>query len=122
MDDALLVRRLERFRDLLRDRDRFVDGNRSALQALGEVLALDQLEHEEAAAVRDSFEAVDRADVGMVEGGEELRLPLEAREALGIARHLGGQHLDRHLAVELGVACARYTSPIPPAPSREVMR
>ena len=82
--------------------DRLVDGNRSALQALGEILALDELEHQVRLPVR-FLEAVDGGDVGVVERGEDLRLALETSEPLGIARHIGGQHLDRHLAVELGV-------------------
>ena len=52
------------------------------------------------------FQAVDRADVRMIERREKLRLALEARDALGIdARSL--QHdLDRDVAPELRVARA----------------
>ena len=50
------------------------------------------------------LEAVDRRDVRMVERGEDLRLALEAREPLGIARERVGQNLQRDVAVELGVA------------------
>ena len=52
------------------------------------VTKLDQLEHEERLALR-LLEPVDGGNVGMVEGGEDLRLPPEAREALGIPGHLG---------------------------------
>ena len=45
----------------------------------------DQLEDEGVHAV-GFFEAVDRADVGMVQRREHLRFALEAREAIGIAR------------------------------------
>ena len=61
MDDAFLVRRVERVGDLARDRERLGDrqiGPRC--DAIGERLALDQLQHECRAAV-DVFEAVDRA-------------------------------------------------------------
>ena len=47
VDDALLVRLLERLGDLLRDRERLVDRDRAALQPLGEVLAGDELHREE---------------------------------------------------------------------------
>ncbi len=47
MDDALLVRFLEGFGDLPGDRDGLVDGERPPLQALGEVLALDELHGEQ---------------------------------------------------------------------------
>jgi hypothetical protein len=43
MDDALVVRGLEAFDDLLCDRDRLVRLNRPALQPLREILAVDEL-------------------------------------------------------------------------------
>ena len=49
VDDALLVRLLERLGDLPRDRERLVDRDRPALQPLGEVLAGDELHGEEVA-------------------------------------------------------------------------
>ena len=45
-------------------------------------------------------------DVGMVQGGERLRLAREPREPLGIAREELGQHLDGDVAIELRVARA----------------
>jgi hypothetical protein len=45
-----------------------------------------------------------RRDAGMVEGGEELGLTVEAREPIRIVREGGVQHLDRHLAFEPAVA------------------
>ena len=47
MDDALLVRRLERLRDLLRDRQRFAEWYRSARNPLRELLAIDQFHDDE---------------------------------------------------------------------------
>ena len=52
------------------------------------------------------LEAVERRDVRVVERGEHARLALEARQALGVLRHLVEQELDRHLAAEPGVAGA----------------
>ena len=102
-----LVRCLEPFRDLLRDQGRLVDGNRSPLQALAEVLAIDELHGQEvqgrAVGERGALEAIDVGDAGVVEGGQQLRLTLEPCEPIGITRHLGGQHLDRHLAAEIRV-------------------
>ena len=46
---------------------------------------------------------VDRADVGMVEGGGGARLPTKAFERHGVARNLVGQKLERHKAAEFGV-------------------
>src|SRR5262249_40446975 len=42
-------------------------------------------------------------DVGVIERGQQLGLALEAGELLGVARQLGRQRLDRHLAIELAV-------------------
>ena len=54
MDDALLVRRFERVGDLPRDRQRLLQRNGPACEAIGQRLALDQLQHEELAAVETS--------------------------------------------------------------------
>ena len=52
------------------------------VDALGEVLALDQLHHERVVAAR-VLEAVDLRDVRVVERREHLRLALEPRQAIG---------------------------------------
>ena len=83
VDDALLVRGFERVGDLARDRERLLNRQRARRQTLGERRALDQLEHEAADAV-GLLEAVDRADVRMIQRRQHPRLALEAREPLGI--------------------------------------
>jgi len=107
VDDALLVRFLERFSDLACDGEGFLDRDCPALEPLGEVLPRDELHREEvrrrAVGKRRVFEAVDVSDVRVVEGGEQLRLALEAGEAVGVLRQLGRQQLDRHVAAELRI-------------------
>ena len=105
MDDALLVRGFERLGDLLRDRQRFVEWNRAARDALRQVLALDEFHHQ-GGDVRRFLEAVDRRDVRMVEGREDFGFALKAREAIGIAGHRGGQHLDRDRPLQIRVGRA----------------
>jgi hypothetical protein len=46
MDDALLVRRLERLRDLPRNRQRFVHWNRALSDSIGERRTVDELQDE----------------------------------------------------------------------------
>ncbi len=46
------------------------------------------------------MQAVDRCDVGVVEGGEELGLAFEARQPLGVGGEGLGEDLDGDLAVE----------------------
>ena len=43
---------------------------------------------------------------GMVEGGDGAGFALEAGEPIGIARQLGGQHLERDVAAELRIGGA----------------
>ena len=66
MDDSLLVRRFKRLRDLLRDRQRFVERNRSTRDALREILAFDEFHHEGLHAV-GIFQPVDGRDVRMIQ-------------------------------------------------------
>ena len=68
-------------------------------------VAIDEFENEELRAVR-LFEAVDRGDMGMIERGEHLRLPLEPGDALGVWSAAIRQDLDRDVATELRVARA----------------
>jgi hypothetical protein len=70
MDDALLVRRLERRADLDAQPKRLVGGQRADSQAVGQAVALDQLQDERDGAVR-LLQAVDAADVRVVERGQE---------------------------------------------------
>ena len=78
---------------------------RDVLEPLRERLALDELEHQEADAVR-LLDAVDRADVRMIQRGEHPRLALEARQPIRVARERARQDLDRDVATELRVARA----------------
>ena len=75
MDDALLVRRFEGLCDLLRDRQRFVERDRPARDALREILTLDEFHHQRADAA-GFFEAVNVRDRWMVQRRERLRLAL----------------------------------------------
>jgi uncharacterized protein len=105
MHDPALVRVLHRFGNLLRDAQRFVDGNRTVPDAICKRGPFDQLHHERMSSP-GIFESVDRGDVGMIERREHLRLALESRHAFGVARECFGQDFQRHIAPELGIARA----------------
>ena len=92
MNDPLLVGRFERLRDLLRDRQRLVERNRPACDAIGQRRPFDQF-HDERAGAATLFEPVDGGDVRMVQRGEGLGFALEARETFGIGREGLGQRL-----------------------------
>ena len=82
---------------------RLVERQRALGDALGEGRPLDQLEDQHRRAAR-VLQAIDRPDVRVIEGRQHLRLPPEARQALGIRAVELGQDLQRDVAVELGVA------------------
>ena len=114
MDDAPGVGLFESLGDLLRDTEGFFKGDRPSVESLLDVLTLDQLEDEEGLNV-GLLQPVDRADVRVVQRGEELRLAAKAAESLFILGHLGGQNLDRHVAPEVRVGGA-VDLPHPPGP------
>ena len=105
MDDAAIVRRLERLRDLTADRDDLADCERTGGQAFGERRPLDELEHE-CGHVPALLDAVDRADVRVIEGRERASLVLEPRPSIRVVREGVGQDLDRNRASEPGVVRA----------------
>ena len=103
MDDALLVRRLERLGDLVGDWQRLVERNRATRDALRQIVALDQFHHERAVTPPALLQAVDCSDVRMVQRGEDFRFALEARKPLGVTSDRRRQDLDRDLALQLRV-------------------
>ena len=107
VDDALLVRRLERRGDLERDGERLVGRDRAAREPLREVLALDQLHHKRMS-FADVLEAVERRDVRVVERRQHLGLALETGVALGVGVEVLGQQLESHLAAEPRVGRAPH--------------
>ena len=81
-----------------------------------ERLAVEQL-HREIELAFVLVEAVDGADVRMIQRRRGARFAAEALDrfiARGVARR---QNLERDLAARASVSWARYTTPIPPAPS-----
>ena len=105
MDDSPLVRRFERLGDLLRDGQGLLKRNRPLRDAVGERRSLDHLHHEGLDAVA-LFEAMNLADVGMVQRGERAGLAVEAGEPLRVVGERLGEDLDRHITPEFGVASA----------------
>ena len=107
MDQAGVVRGFQSRGDLHRDRTGFEGRDRAALETLREVFALDEFHHEEANAVA-LLEAIDGGDVRVLQARERSGFALEAGLAFRVCRHLGRQHLEGDLTVQLGVAGAEY--------------
>ena len=66
MDDPLLVRRLERLCDLLRDLQRLVNRDRAFRDPIGQRRSVDQL-HYKSSGVRALLQTIDRRDVRVIE-------------------------------------------------------
>jgi hypothetical protein len=49
------------------------------------------------------LQAVDLRDVGVVQRGQYLGLALEPGQPVRVACHRGGQHLERHRALQIRV-------------------
>jgi hypothetical protein len=105
VDDALLVGRGQSVREGRSDRHQALDRHPALGDELVERLPLDELHGQEVDAL-GLLDGVHGDDAGVVEGGERLRLALEALEPLRARGHLGRQHLEGHVAPELRVGRA----------------
>ena len=107
MDDAAVVRGVERFGNLPADLDLVGQGHGATREASGERLAFHELEHDRLRAA-EFLEAVNGADVRMIERREHLRLAAEPGDPIGIVCKALGQELQRDVAPEPGVARAEH--------------
>ena len=118
MNDALLVRGFQGLRNLLGDRQRLIDRNRSLRDAVRERRSLDQLHDERLHTVR-LLQAVDVRDVRMVQRCEDLCFSLESSQSVRVRREGIREHLQGTSRLS-AVWCARQTLPMPPSPIRAV--
>ena len=103
MDDALLVRRFERLRDLTRHRECLLNRQRTERQTLAERRAFHEFEHEAA----DAFgllESIDRANVRVVQRRQHPRLAFEARDPLRVCKEDVCHDLDGDITAQLRIA------------------
>ena len=106
--DAALVRGLERVGDVAGNAQGVRQWQRGRRQAIGQRGPLHQLHHDGPLGRPGVLEAVDGGDVGMAQCRERPGLALEPREPLSITSEGGRQNLDRDVAIEPGVACAKH--------------
>ncbi len=105
MKDAVLVGVLECPGDLTRERQRFRGRDGPRRHALGERRAFQQLHHQGAPAGALLL-TIEDSDVRVLEGREQLRLALEPRQSLGVAREGLADQLQGDVAPEANVAGA----------------
>ena len=106
VDDPLVVRGGQGLGQLHRVLHGLAHGQGARRQPLPQRLALEQL-HDGVGRPGLAAEVVDREDARVRQRRHGFRLPLEAGEGLLVLREARGEDLDRHLAVELGVASAK---------------
>ncbi len=85
VDDTAFVRRIERLRDLPRDRQRFVEWDAIGpwpFESLGKRLSFDQFQHQRMD-VAFVLKSIDGADVRMIQRREDFCFTLKARQAIG---------------------------------------
>ena len=95
MNHPGFVRRLQRLGDLSRNRQRVFDWHRAVRDAVSEGGTLDQLQNQRPRPL-GFLDAVDGGNVGVVEAGEDLRLPREPGEPVWISREGVGEDSGRH--------------------------
>jgi hypothetical protein len=89
VNDALLVRGLERLGYLLRDRDGFVDWDRTLSDVVGERRPCDQFHHE-ADVIDAPLEPVNLRDVRMIQRREDFGFTLKSGETFGVGNERVG--------------------------------
>ena len=116
MDNPLPMRLFKSLRDLCRQSSE-VDraGSGPFHQTVGQGLAFQILHDQKIHAVL-SADVIERADIGMLQRGNRLGFPLQALFQFRISGKMRRQNFDGDRTVKARVA-ARYTSPMPPAPS-----
>ena len=100
MDHSLLVSRLQRLSNLVREGECPFDAQRAALEDRCEIFAWDEFHGDEPLAVRPFVETIDGGNVGVVQRREKFCLTLESRQSIRVFGERLRQHLDRHLAIE----------------------
>jgi hypothetical protein len=105
MHDAGIMRRFERLGELSRDRKRLIERQRPVPNAIGELVAIDELHHQGDCAAR-LLETVNLSDVRMIERRQRAGFAFETGEALGIVGERLGEDFDRDVTPEASVARA----------------
>jgi hypothetical protein len=102
VDHTGCVGRLQRGRDLLRDRDRLVRPERPPGEMIGQRVSLDELEDENEPALVQ-LHVVDGGDVRVAEGREDPGFLFEPGGPAIVTSHLVRERLECHVALESDV-------------------
>jgi hypothetical protein len=118
VDDSPAVRGRDRVRDRAYVIERLARWKRTLRQPLAKRDAFEQLGHD-VRGVPVAPHVVQREDVGMRQGSDGASFALEPRQRLRVAGQIGREELDRDVAPETRVACAKYLAHAPTAERRD---
>src|SRR5208282_1112246 len=102
VDDSSGVRCVQCVRNLYSQLQHFLQRQRLAGNAMPQRLPVEKLHRDERLAVVFA-DLINRADIGMVQGGSSLCLTLKAAQCLRVCRESVRKELQRHEAPKLGV-------------------
>ena len=106
MDDPLLMCRFERFGNLLRDGEGFVNRQRPVCDPVCQRRALDQFHDQSRLHTVRLLQAVDRAMLGWFRAARTSASRWNLREALTVSGDRVREDFDRDLALQIGVGRA----------------
>ena len=102
MNDSFFVRRLQRVGHLRGNPQRFINRDRTSLDALGQRLSRHEFHHQKAIS-RRLLESVDGRNVGMIQRRQHARFALESRHSVRLVAEGFGKELDGHTSPQLRV-------------------
>ena len=103
MDDPLLMRCLQRVRNLFRQAQRLIDRNRTTRNEIRKRFTLHEFQNQ-TARLSQYFEIVDRGNVRVIEGGQNFRFAPEPGDAIRIFGKRVWQDFDGDITLELGIS------------------
>ena len=104
MNHSLFVSGFESFEDLIRDRNRFIERNRSAPDVFSQRFSRDKL-HDQELPTGGFLDAVNGCDVGMIQRCQNARFALETFCSFGVMGERIRKQLDRNTTAQPGVGC-----------------
>src|SRR5215510_7102981 len=104
MNDSVLVRSFKGLTNLPRDIESVPYGQAALLQPFCQRLSFNELEDQTLRAF-EFHEVIDRCNVGVIQGCQQLRFPLGTTDTFSVLRKLVRQHLDCDIATQFYVAC-----------------
>ena len=102
VDDFLFVCGFHRFRDLNRERESVLDGDRPTIDPLRERFPVDELHRQELDPIR-RFQTIEGRDARVIQRSENLRFSHESLQPVSVLGESVRKDFDRHIPPELRI-------------------